>query len=149
MKNKYAKYNEKETTNLKLVIGLYRSYTNLNRQTQKVLTEYKLTVAQFGVLEALYHVGDLKINDIIEKTLSTSGNITVVIKNLEKDQMIERYRDPKDSRVCMIRLTGTGENLIHTIWPEHLLQIENSMRNLDSEEKKELIKLLKKLNGIV
>jgi len=149
MKNKYAKYSEKETTNLKLVIGLYRSYTNLNRQTQKVLTEYKLTVAQFGVLEALYHVGDLKINDIIEKTLSTSGNITVVIKNLEKDQMIERYRDPKDSRVCMIRLTGTGENLIHTILPEHLLQIENTMKNLDSEEKKELIKLLKKLNGIV
>ena len=109
MKNNPIKYNEIETTNLKLVIGLYRSHTNLNRQTQRVLTEYKLTVAQFGVLEALYHLGDLKINDIIEKTLSTSGNITVVIKNLEKDQMIERYRDTGDSRVCMIRLTKNGE----------------------------------------
>ncbi|MHB8127431.1 MAG: MarR family winged helix-turn-helix transcriptional regulator [Mobilitalea sp.] len=120
----------------------------MNRQTQRVLTEYKLTVAQFGVLEALYHLGDLKINDIIEKTLSTSGNITVVIKNLEKDQMIERYRDPGDSRVCMIRLTKTGEDLIRTIFPEHLQQLNNTLKNLDFEEKKDLIKLLKKLNGI-
>jgi DNA-binding MarR family transcriptional regulator len=148
MENKYNKYNEFETTNLKLVIGLYRSYTNLNRQTQKVLTEYKLTIAQFGVLEALYHLGDLKINDIIEKTLSTSGNITVVIKNLEKDQLIERYRDPSDSRVWMIRLTRTGEELIRTIFPEHLKQLDQTLMNLDQDEKKALMKLLKKLNGI-
>jgi len=148
MENKYNKYNENETTNLKLVIGLYRSYTNLNRQTQKVLTEYALTVAQFGVLEVLYHLGDLKINDIIEKTLSTSGNITVVIKNLEKDQLIERYRDPSDSRVCMIRLNSKGEDLIRSLFPEHLLQLDNTLKNLDNEEKIELMKLLKKLNGI-
>jgi DNA-binding MarR family transcriptional regulator len=148
MKNKYNNYNEFEVTNLKLVIGLYRSYTNLNRQSQKVLTEYKLTIAQFGVLEALYHLGDLKINDIIEKTLSTSGNITVVIKNLEKDHLIERYRDSSDSRVWMICLTKTGEELIKRIFPEHLQQLDQTLKNLDQDEKIALMKLLKKLNGI-
>lgn len=148
MKNNPIKYNEIETTNLKLVIGLYRSYTSLNRQTQQTLVKYKLTIAQFGVLEALYHLGDLKINDIIEKTLSTSGNITVVIKNLEKVRLIERYRDPNDSRVCMIRLTSAGEELIHTIFPSHLLQLDKALKSLDFEEKKALIILLKKLNNI-
>jgi DNA-binding MarR family transcriptional regulator len=148
MKNGNYKYNENDTINLKLVIGLYRSCANLNKQTQKILNENKLTIAQFGVLEALYHLGDLKINDIIEKTLSTSGNITVVIKNLERDQMIERYRAPNDSRVCMIRLTNIGENLINNIFPKHLLQLDNTLNNLDFDEKKELFKLLKKLNGI-
>jgi DNA-binding MarR family transcriptional regulator len=148
MKNKYYNYNQEETTNLKLVIGLYRSYNELNKQTQRVLSEYKLTIAQFGVLEALYHLGDLKINDIIEKTLSTSGNITVVIKNLEKDHLIERYKDQKDSRICMIRLTGTGEELISSIFPKHLEQLDATLHNLEEEEKMQLIMLLKKLNGI-
>lgn len=147
MKNKYDKYNESETTNLKLIIGLCRSNMNLNKQTQKSLSEYQLTISQFGVLEALFHLGDLKINDIIEKTLSTSGNITVVIKNLEKDHMIERYKDPNDSRICMIRLTKDGEKIISRIFPKHLHQLDNSLNNLNLDEKKELIKLLKKLNG--
>jgi MarR family transcriptional regulator, 2-MHQ and catechol-resistance regulon repressor len=147
--NKYNQYNEQDTHNLKLVIGLYRSQTNLNRQTQKMLAEHKLTMAQFSVLEALYHLGDMKINDIIEKTLSSSGNITVVIKNLEKDKLIERYPDPKDSRVCMIRLTASGEDMIRSIFPENLKLIENFMKNLSKEEKLELNKLLKKLNGLI
>lgn len=148
MKNKYDQYNQNETNNLKLVIGLYRSYNLLNKQTQKVLADYKLTIAQFGVLEALYHLGDLKINDIIEKTLSTSGNITVVIKNLEKDHLIERYKDEKDSRICMIRLTDTGMQLIHSIFPRHLEQLNTTLSSLEEEDKNQLITLLKKLNGI-
>jgi len=43
-------------------------------------------------MEALYHLGDLKICEIIEKTLSTSGNMTVVIRNLEKESYITRYQ---------------------------------------------------------
>lgn len=148
MKNKYDQYNQNEIIDLKLVIGLYRSYNLVNKQTQRVLAEYKLTLAQFGVLEALYHLGDLKINDIIEKTLSTSGNITVVIKNLEKDHLIERYKDEKDSRVCMIRLSDTGMKLISSIFPRHLEQLEATLGNLEEEDKKQLITLLKKLNGI-
>lgn len=148
MNKKTIKYNEVEEANLKLVIGICRSYTNLNRKTQKVLAEYKLTVAQFGVLEALYHLGDLKINDIIEKTLSTSGNMTVVIKNLEKEHLIERYRDSSDSRICMIRLANTGKDLIRKVFPEHLLELDRVFMNLDFEERQELIHLLKKLNNI-
>jgi len=148
MKNKYDQYNQEETINLKLVIGLYRSYSEVNKQTLQVLSENKLTIAQFGVLEALYHLGDLKINDIIEKTLSTSGNITVVIKNLEKDHLIERYKDEKDSRICMIRLSDAGEKLIRNVFPEHLRQLAYAFRNLEEEDKKQLMLLLKKLNGI-
>lgn len=147
MKNQYSKYDDQETTNLKLVIGLYRSYNSLNRQTQNLLNNYDLTVSQFGVLEALYHLGDMKINGIIEKTLSTSGNITVVIKNLEKNQLIERYKDPIDSRICMIRLTEEGHNLIEAVFAKHLQVLKDAMKNLNSEEKTELLNLLKKLNG--
>ncbi len=120
----------------------------MNRRTQRLLSDYHLTIAQFGVMEALYHLGDMKINDIIEKTLSTSGNMTVVIKNLEKDGWIRRYKDAYDGRICMIALEKKGEELIGEIFPKHLEHLAGFFEKLDREEKQQLSQLLKQLNGI-
>ena len=146
-KNKTT-YSTQDQLNLKLIVGLYRSQARINRSTQKLLAEFHLTVAQFGVLEALYHLGSMKIGDIIAKTLSTSGNMTVVIKNLEKDGWIERYADPHDGRVSLIQLTEKGTQLIATIFPQHLQDLETVLSKLSSDEKNQLLRLLKKLNSI-
>lgn len=148
MKKKVKNYGINNQLNLRVVIGLYRSYLRLNRSTQKFIASYSLTISQFGVLEALYHLGPMKIGDIIDKILSTSGNITVVIKNLEKDGWISRCSDPTDKRVCLIQLTEKGENIIENIFPEHLKDLEKMLTNLDEIDKGELIRLFKKLNGI-
>ena len=146
-KNK-STYSPLDQLNLNLIVGLYRSHARINRSSQKLLAEFNLTVAQFGVLEALYHLGSMKIGDIIAKTLSTSGNMTVVIRNLEKDGWIQRCPDPSDGRICLIQLTEKGAQLIATIFPEHLHDVETLLDNLRPEEKQQLLKLLKKLNSI-
>jgi MarR family transcriptional regulator, 2-MHQ and catechol-resistance regulon repressor len=148
MEEKSKSYSPGNQLNLRLVIGLYRSYSRINRSSQKLMASYQLTVPQFGVLEALYHLGPMKIGDIIARMLSTSGNMTVVVKNLEQDGWICRYSDPSDGRVCLLDLTDKGENLIETIFPEHLKDIRTMLENLDETEKRQLIQLLKKLNGI-
>lgn len=134
--------------NLHLIIGLYRSYARLNRNTQRLLSQHNLTLAQFGVLEVLYHLGPMKIGDVIAKTLSTSGNMTVVIKNLEKENWIQRTIDPADGRVNVIQLTIQGEQVIAAVFPQHLNQLDKMLVNLDLADKKQLIQLLKKLNGV-
>ena len=111
------KYGQGNQLNLHLIIGLYRSYARLNRNTQRLLSQYNLTLAQFGVLEVLYHLGPMKIGDVIAKTLSTSGNMTVVIKNLAKENWIRRSVDPADGRVSVIQLTTQGEQLIAAVFP--------------------------------
>jgi DNA-binding MarR family transcriptional regulator len=144
-KQKYGQVNQ---LNLHLIIGLYRSYAKLNRNTQRLLSQHNLTLAQFGVLEVLYHLGPMKIGDVIDKTLSTSGNMTVVIKNLEKENWIRRAVDPADGRVSVIQLTTQGEQLIATVFPQHLNQLNKMMENLNQAEKKQMIQLMKKLNGV-
>ena len=109
MKTKKKSYGIENEINLKLIIALTRTASFHTRMTQSTLSEYNLTVAQFGVLEALYHLGDMKICEIIEKTLSTSGNMTVVINNLERDGYIQRYTSAEDKRVSMISLTEKGK----------------------------------------
>lgn len=147
MKN-HANYGEQNTINLKLVIALSRSNTAFQRVLQSFFNNYDLTIAQFGVLETLFHLGDLKICELIDKTLSTSGNMTVVIRNLEKEGLIKRQVNVEDRRVFVIGLTDEGRNLIKEVFEAHLGVLEGFFSNLDQDEKQLLQKMLKKLNGL-
>lgn len=141
-------YGEENHLNLKLVVALSRTTAMLHRNTQSQLSNLGLTLAQFGVLEALYHLGDLKICEIIEKTLSSSGNMTVVINNLERDGFVTRYNCSEDKRVTRVRITEKGEAVIATFFPEHVALLREQLSKLDFEERKLLLKLLKQLNGV-
>ncbi|OJV66452.1 MAG: hypothetical protein BGO41_03210 [Clostridiales bacterium 38-18] len=147
MKN-HANYGEENTINLKLVIALSRTNTSFQRTMQPFFSNYDLTIAQFGVLETLYHLGDLKICELIDRTLSTSGNMTVVIKNLEKEGLIQRNVNPGDRRAFVIGLTDEGRQLIKEVFDAHLSVLEGFFIGLEIEEKVQLQQLLKKLNGI-
>ena len=56
------------------------------------MAAFDLTISQFGVLEALYHKGPLCQRDIAAKILKSTGNITMVIDNLEKRELVRRER---------------------------------------------------------
>ena len=109
-----------------------------------LIIESGLTPTQFGVLEALYSKGDLRIHELIEKILTTSGNITVVIKNLEKDGFIHRKVDPKDKRSCIISLTDKGKQCMEVVLPNHFNNIKEIFKVLSDEEKIMLRTILKK-----
>ena len=136
-------YNDED--NLKLIISLSRTMQNINKKQTKLINEKSLTLPQFGVLELLYHKGPLCISDIIEKTLSTSGNMTVVIENLRKDKCIEKIKDETDQRKYIISLTEKGKMIIEEVFPVHLENLDIIFGKLTKEEKKELLSLLKKL----
>lgn len=149
MENKIYAYGEDNNVNLKLVIAIHRTLQKDEKTLNEQLSKYELTIAQFGVLEALYHKGPLRICEIIEKTLSTSGNMTVVIKNLQKSKHIIKERDPEDGRAFIVNLTEKGHSIIAELFPEHLGALAEAFSNLEISEKYELLKLLKKLNGLV
>jgi len=96
----------------------------------------------------LYHKGALRVQEIIEKTLSTGGNMTVVIENLVKDDLVMRYKDPEDKRASLISITDKGKAIIEDIFPRHVENINEIFSTLTVEEKKSLVSLLKKLSGV-
>lgn len=147
MNNKLS-YGEKNDVNLKLVIALSRTHLDFNRNLQTFLNKFGLTVAQFGVLESLYHLGPMRVCEIIEKTLSTSGNMTVVIRNLERASFVAREVDVNDKRSFNILITEEGTRLIEEVFEKHLDMIDAFFTRLDIEERQTLQMLLKKLNGL-
>lgn len=113
----------------------------------RTIKQVGLTAAQFGVLEILYHKGNLRIGEILEGTLSTGGNMTVVIENLEKTGFVVRYPDPQDGRASLIRITEKGYKLVETMFPGHVANIGGIFSALSTEEKQQLVELLKKLGS--
>ncbi|WP_394525693.1 MarR family winged helix-turn-helix transcriptional regulator [Lacrimispora sp. JR3] len=145
MKKNTISYGKENDLNLKALIGLSRTTQALHRRAGAIFNQAGLTSAQFAALEALYHKGDLTINEIMDSILSTSGNMTVVINNLEKDAMVERHPNPNDKRSCIIAITPKGREKIEEIFPRHLEDLADSFMGLEEEEKEMLVHLLKKI----
>ncbi len=135
---------------LRLVISLTRALQSINKKEAPIINSGGLSFAQFGVLEFLYHKGSQTIKNIIAKTLSSGGNMTVVINNLEKLNYIKRISNPSDKRSNLIELTPSGRSVISKLFPIHQKNLEKTLSHLSSKEKEELILLCKKLGkGIV
>ena len=86
--------NAKDRLNGKLIIALGRTYRNAHRRSNELFREKGLTLPQFTVLELLYNRGEQTIQQIIDKVLSSSGNITVVVRNLEQMELVYRRDNP-------------------------------------------------------
>lgn len=104
-----------------------------------------LTISQFGVLEVLYHLGPMCQGTISQKLLKSTGNMTLVIDNLEKHGLVQRVRSSEDRRMIMIELTAAGREKIERVFPEHARQISEEMGVLTAEEQVELGRLCRKL----
>lgn len=138
---------EEEKLTLNAFIKLMRATESLNARLNKHLSDNGLTTSQFGVMEALLHLGPLNQRALGEKLLKSGGNITMVIDNLEKNQWVERKRDPSDRRSVLIHLTTEGEKFIQSFFPQHLEKIKAEFSVLTDGEKKKLGEICKKLGS--
>ncbi len=137
--------NTQQMLALNTFVRLVRCTNAVTEKMHKHLSEHKLTISQFGVLEALYSLGPLCQKDLGIKILKTGGNITMVVDNLEKRTLVERVRDETDRRKFSIRLTPAGYAIINRIFPVHANIAEQVFSGLSSEEQEELGRLLERL----
>lgn len=137
-------YGKTNSLNLHLLIALSRTTKKVHNRSASIFSAGGLTTAQFSVLDVLYHKGSQSINQITQLVLSTGGNMTVVINNMEKHGWITRCAHPGDKRTTLISITEDAKRLFEQIFPEHLKDLEICFRALSEEEKNTLISLLKK-----
>lgn len=139
------RWNKTEAEALGAYVKLMRAAESVTAATHRHLAEENLTVTQFGVLEALYHLGPMCQRDVARKCLKSTGNITTVVDNLEKRGLVERRRSDEDRRYIALHLTEDGRGVIERAFPRHLQGVVKSFAVLTSEEQQELARLCKKL----
>ena len=137
--------NKEEFRALKTYVKLMRAAESVTARTHRHLSSTGLTISQFAVLEALYQLGPLSQREIGQKILRSSGNITMVIDNLEKNGLVRRERNEADRRFFIVHLTDKGYNLINNIFPPHAAVIAKDLGVLTAAEQDALGRLCKKL----
>jgi MarR family transcriptional regulator, 2-MHQ and catechol-resistance regulon repressor len=126
-------------------VKLMRSANAARNFAARTLAGTGLTLTQFAVLEALYHLGPMSLSDVAQKVLTTGGNLTMVAGNLEKQGLARRQPSPQDKRLQIIGLTPKGKSLIRQTFPRHAAAIAEFLSALSPEEQGKLGDLCRRL----
>ncbi|NCO00419.1 MAG: MarR family transcriptional regulator [Epsilonproteobacteria bacterium] len=127
-------------------IQLFRAYSKIRAKESLYIQSFDLTMNQFQVLEVLYHRGDLSIGAITKLTMGTSGNVTVVVRNLKRDGFVNSISDPRDKRSSILSITQRGRDVIEQLFPEHAKNLQSYFEVLSDDELDNLFSLLRKLH---
>jgi MarR family transcriptional regulator, 2-MHQ and catechol-resistance regulon repressor len=128
------------------------AYVKLLRCTETIragllgrLRQLGLSEHQFGVLEALWHLGPLAQCELGRKLLTSRPNVTLVVDQLEQRGLVRRERSIDDRRWVRVHLTADGGSLIERIFPGHAAAIAGEFSVLAPSEQEELARLCRKL----
>ncbi len=145
MKKAAYRQSKNEARALNAYVKLMRASEAVTARLHRHLTDIGLTMTQFGVLEALYSLGPLSQREIARKILRSSGNITLVIDNLERRGMVKRTRNKEDRRSYAVDLTAAGRRSIAGVFPGHAARVVDELKALSYAEQEELSRLCRKL----
>lgn len=145
IKTSLKSYGIRTDKSMKTVVRLEKVHNKIFGKTLNYLSSHHLTFNQFKVLEVLYHRGNLSIGAITKLTMSTPGNITVVVKNLKRDGYITSIKDLNDNRSTIQSITQKGIDVIEGLFPQHAQNLHKACEILDDKELDTLYELLNKL----
>ncbi len=126
---------------------LNHAYDTVKKAHSRQMYAHNLTAPQFHVLEVLMKTGPIPLKKISEELLVTGANITCVVDNLEKEELVKRVPSKKDRRIINAELTDKGRDKIDKLFPEYAKGLSESMKGLTEAEKKDLSRLLEKVAG--
>lgn len=131
---------EKEQCNLvqNVMKQFQTSYKYVQKELNSSLSKYGLTMAQYQILDILNESGRQSISDVMNKMVSTKGNMTVVIKNMLDRGWIDKCDAHNDKRKTVIWLSNSGLQLYESYQPKHK---ECVMKLFDSFCSEELVQL--------
>ena len=141
---KYRDLPDKQRRSLSVYVKLMRAANKVTGKVHEHLKEDNLTMSQFGVLEALYHLGPLSQGELGQKILKSNANLTTVVDSLERKALVERRRGDDDRRRITVHLTASGRELISRVYPRHAEIVGQVLNFLNREDKNILSGILKK-----
>jgi len=124
---------------------LWKASHAVEQNARASVAQLELGLTDFAVLEMLLHKGPQPVNTIGKRVLLTSGSITTAIDRLESRDLVHRMPHPQDQRTRMVHLTAEGRRVIARAFQVHARDMEETVKVLNSEERIELVRLLKKL----
>ncbi len=136
---------QERDTPLKLWVVLARAFDAVERHSRASIARFALGATEFGVLEVLYHKGELPVCEVQRRILVESSSTTYVVDKLVQRGLVRRRPSPRDRRVVLLGLTPAGRALIGRIFPDHARAMRRAVAGLPASEQAACVRLLRTL----
>ncbi len=130
---------------LQLWVVLARAFDSVERHSRASIARFGLGTTEFGVLEVLYHKGELAVCDVRRRILVESSSTTYVVDKLVKRGLVRRRHSTADRREVLVALTPAGRRLIQAIFPPHATAMRLAVAALAPGDQARAVRLLRAL----
>ena len=104
-----------------------------------------VTPSQFGLLEALLHLGPQEPCDLGPKLLTSRPNVVLIVDQLEERGLVRREPVPGDKRRVLVALTPAGRRLTARLFEKHVERVVETFAPLGAAEQEQLAALCRRL----
>jgi MarR family transcriptional regulator, 2-MHQ and catechol-resistance regulon repressor len=139
------RYGEDIDRALGMWVKLARAFATVNRLVVDNVRRLGMTLPQFGVIECLAHLGPQTLGELSRKHLTSCGNTTVVVDNLQRQGLVERRQADRDRRTTYVHLTPRGKRTFEKTFLQNARFVQRLASVLSPAEQETLSALLKKL----
>ncbi len=136
---------DRNATPLGLWVVLARAFGAVERHSRTSIARFGLNSTEFGVLEVLYHKGELPVCDVRRRILLESGSTTYVVDKLVARGLVRRRASGEDRRVVLLTLTPAGRRLMARIFPPHATAMRRAVAGLTPRQQEQARRLLRTL----
>ncbi|QFT90103.1 putative HTH-type transcriptional regulator YusO [Bacillus sp. THAF10] len=120
--------------------------TLVKQKGREILSNYTITPPQFVALQWLMEGGDMTIGELSTKMYLACSTTTDLVDRMEKNELVQRVKDPNDRRVVRIHLLEEGERIIAEVVKKRQDYLQNILKNYSKDEIFMLEKCLARLH---
>jgi DNA-binding MarR family transcriptional regulator len=106
----------------------------LNHRLQQLFQEHDVTPEQWSLLMCLDEHDGISHKDIAQRTDKDPANITRLVDQLERKELVRRVANPGDRRSQLLYLTENGRTNAHMLAPIEADFVMQMLTNISEEE---------------
>ena len=110
---------------------------------QRLREEFGITLPRFDLMAQLEREAEgLTMGELSRRMMVTGGNVTTIVDQLEKEQLVQRQSLPGDRRAFRVSLTDAGRQAFAAMAQAHEGWVVELISPLSERQQEQLNKLL-------
>lgn len=115
----------------------------INELRRRLRVSFGITLSRFDFMAQLDSTkSGMRMGELSDRLMVTTGNITGLANELEADGLIERMADPSSRRASLVRLTPKGRKQFRAAAKAHESWIAEFFSVLSPKDKKTLLEII-------
>jgi DNA-binding MarR family transcriptional regulator len=109
----------------------------------RLRTTFGITLPRFDLMAQLEREpAGLRMGELSKRMMVTGGNVTGIVDQLEREQLVARVPDPLDKRASMVMLTPAGRGAFAEMAAVHEGWVAELFAGIPAADKNKMISLL-------